>query len=228
METSMPNSALQQAQASEAYACVVWSAFALAIYDYVVTLPSEAKVAWRRPFTATTALFLTTRWTMVAIVVTNAAPIAHVGHCVAVVWVSQVLSSVSFVQAAVFSALRIFALWRSNYVLAFLVLAPGLVPAVLNLYTTAFHSASAFVLCSGGAKTSMLPHAELIIAPRLAVVLTRDGLACLSPNVASDVSPAAQRARVGCAAVAVALPAPRRHFVLLPHARDERCRHPHV
>ncbi|GJE90446.1 hypothetical protein PsYK624_065810 [Phanerochaete sordida] len=70
-------------QEIQADVMVMWAAFTLVVYDFIITVPNALEVAWRRPFTVTTALFVTTRWMMLAIVIANVVPITPASNCAA-------------------------------------------------------------------------------------------------------------------------------------------------
>ncbi|GJE85321.1 hypothetical protein PsYK624_014000 [Phanerochaete sordida] len=99
------------------------SVTALAVYEYVVTFDQEVKTGWQRRFNATSVLLVTTRWVMVLLQV-----LAWATSSTTVL--IQILALISGIQTALFSALRIFALWGRNWILLTVILAIGLLPTV--------------------------------------------------------------------------------------------------
>ncbi|EKM50256.1 uncharacterized protein PHACADRAFT_201098 [Phanerochaete carnosa HHB-10118-sp] len=92
---------------------------ALVIYELLITIDGEARIIWKRPITAPAVL------------------LGSVRCCSPLQILNWVLDLIGFVQTALFSALRVFAIWDRSYAWSLVVFALSMVPFATNLvYTT--------------------------------------------------------------------------------------------
>ena len=56
------------------YTCVLTTESALVIWEYIITVASEVDLFWRKPLTAPSMLFITTRWIMLANAILQTVP----------------------------------------------------------------------------------------------------------------------------------------------------------
>ncbi|GJE98353.1 hypothetical protein PsYK624_145810 [Phanerochaete sordida] len=115
---------------------IAWSLFALAVYEYVVTFDQEVVCVWRRKFSATSLLLLSTRWVMVLYQATGILPRSHTS-CTQWNAIAQLVYFVSVAQIALFSGLRVYALWHDSkyrYFLLGSVVVLGCVPIGTNIF----------------------------------------------------------------------------------------------
>ncbi|KIP06490.1 hypothetical protein PHLGIDRAFT_106964 [Phlebiopsis gigantea 11061_1 CR5-6] len=110
------------------------SVTALIAFEYFITLNQEIETVWKRKFTVTSLLLVTTRWTMIINQVFLWLPPTPAG-CYPTDIVTGVILVVGFIQSALFSALRIFALWNRSYVLFTIIFILGLVPIGTDVFT---------------------------------------------------------------------------------------------
>ncbi|THG94501.1 hypothetical protein EW026_g6979 [Hermanssonia centrifuga] len=89
---------------------------ALAAYEYIITLRQEVTIVSQRKWTLATWLLMANRYLLIGFIIWTAAPYTS-----------------SYVVYAVFSALRVFALWDRNVPMTLLVLALNLVPVAVNI-----------------------------------------------------------------------------------------------
>ncbi|EKM56285.1 uncharacterized protein PHACADRAFT_207564 [Phanerochaete carnosa HHB-10118-sp] len=115
----------QELQVLLAQDYVSCSLIALVTYEYVVTLDQEIAVVWKRKFTATSMMLLSTRWLMLWGVILMYMP-------------AKQTSSITTL-TSLFSALRVYALWqqsRMKYVFTTIVFMLGLVPVGTNIFAS--------------------------------------------------------------------------------------------
>ncbi|KAJ3541313.1 hypothetical protein NM688_g6102 [Phlebia brevispora] len=124
-----------QAELAENYAIV--TSITLAGYEYLLGLDHEYRLLFRRKWTAVTWLSIANRYFMLAVVITAVMPIGagRLFYRCHNVPLSNLISSVPLlpmVIAALFSALRVFALLERSVAVAAFVLLLGLVPVATN------------------------------------------------------------------------------------------------
>ena len=147
---------------------VLITAQVLALWEYLITFTNEVDIFWTKPYTATSLLFIVTRWTMVVNAALQFVPDTEttfasiplslisdinfsVRNCEAFIWFINVLyfagytqtackqahltvvSHICVLNSAVFSAIRVFAIWHQSYSSACIVLLLGIVPVATNL-----------------------------------------------------------------------------------------------
>ncbi|KIP02559.1 hypothetical protein PHLGIDRAFT_26538 [Phlebiopsis gigantea 11061_1 CR5-6] len=113
---------------------VVVALTSLVVYDYLITLDQEVATVWNRKFNATSCLLVTTRWVMLLNQIFTWIP-GTPNVCGGTEITSAVFLTVAVVQIALFSALRVFALWDRNYVLSAIVFLLSFVPVGADMYT---------------------------------------------------------------------------------------------
>lgn len=116
----------------------VWvraSVYVLAMYDYVITVDQEVSSVWKRKINATSVLLLAARWTMVlgAIILYIPSPQTLTG-CKVATAVSEFLALSTLCIVAVFSGIRVYALWGGSIVLFSIVFLLEFTPVVANIY----------------------------------------------------------------------------------------------
>ncbi|EKM57575.1 uncharacterized protein PHACADRAFT_192722 [Phanerochaete carnosa HHB-10118-sp] len=107
---------------------------ALIFYDHLITLDQEVRTVWQQSFSIVSLLIVFTRWTLLMQAVFAFIPQGLVRYVSPSNWINEAPSLVAFVQTAVFSALRVCAIWNRNYVLFIIVLVLSLPPVVTNTY----------------------------------------------------------------------------------------------
>ncbi|KIP02560.1 hypothetical protein PHLGIDRAFT_122368 [Phlebiopsis gigantea 11061_1 CR5-6] len=125
---------------------------ALVAYEYFITFDQEVATVWKRKLTATSVLLLLTRWTMITTQILTYVPItsqkqpinADSSGCKAIEVATTVFTTLEVLNVALFSSLRIFAIWERNYILAFVVFVLSFVPAGVDMYSWT-HSSFIFV-----------------------------------------------------------------------------------
>ncbi|GJE99248.1 hypothetical protein PsYK624_154980 [Phanerochaete sordida] len=162
------------------------SILCLAAYDFVITFGQEVAVVWRRKWTVTSTLLLGVRWLMVIGPVLSLISIPD-SWCGAESILTAAIYMAGLALIALFSALRIYALWqdsRLKWVLAAAVLALLLVPVGTNLFAVVKNATEILILPPGlhicvnyinaspKLNTNSLPHSKL-----------RDCGRCLGPRV---------------------------------------------
>ncbi|EKM57597.1 uncharacterized protein PHACADRAFT_206490 [Phanerochaete carnosa HHB-10118-sp] len=123
----------------------------LVVYEFLITTSDEADILWKRPVTTSAILLGSVRWCMLLTVALQLAPptrmsgllTQHVAYwnsthsCKTLSVLDVVITLTGFIQTALFSSLRVFAIWRRSYVWSLPVFALSMVPVVTNLIYTA-------------------------------------------------------------------------------------------
>ncbi|THG96032.1 hypothetical protein EW026_g5719 [Hermanssonia centrifuga] len=109
-----------QAELAENFS--VYGMSALIAYEYIITVHQEIRMVWQRKWTLATWIFMANRYLMITMVVFSASP-----------YTPQMVQYSVF---AVFSALRVFAIWDRNVFMALLMLVLNLVPVATNTYVS--------------------------------------------------------------------------------------------
>ncbi|KAH9899284.1 hypothetical protein C8Q73DRAFT_787183 [Cubamyces lactineus] len=120
-------------------------AIALFCYDYCLTLGREVRLVWKRRFSASSILYYTVRYSAVfnvVLFVMDMTPWKGMSDwpyhsCGILVHMDMFFDVVVLIGAAVFSALRVFALWNRNPWIFSGVLFLGMVIPVISIYTFA-------------------------------------------------------------------------------------------
>lgn len=119
---------------TEAY--LLNSCLVLIVYEYVITFGDEVVTVWKRKMNATSLLLISVRWAMLFNAILMHIP-AKASTCQGVAILTTIPVLIGFVQTALFSALRVFAIWNRSYFWALLVLVLGLAPFITNVYARA-------------------------------------------------------------------------------------------
>lgn len=128
----------------------------LVAYEYIVTFDQEVNSVWARPPSATSVLLVTTRWVMVLNQIINWVPFSQssTGSCRVIDAVSFSVFFAAMIQMALFSGLRVYALWRDSrlaWVFLAFVFASSSVPIGTNIFqlsrTSAVYEGSPFYDC---------------------------------------------------------------------------------
>ncbi|KAI0769555.1 hypothetical protein BC629DRAFT_792037 [Irpex lacteus] len=130
----MSSVAVLQEEVVTTYAAA--SASVLFLYDSAITLSIEAKVIWRRKWTAMTWLYAFMRYSSIALIPLTFVPsdIGNFDSCKAATYISDVLFLIQYLCFALFSAMRVYALSEGRHIVAGLVFLLNLVPFATNLF----------------------------------------------------------------------------------------------
>lgn len=109
---------------------------ALAVYEYMVTIDQEVSAVWKRPVSAASVLLVSIRWAMLlqALTALLSDGALRSESCRAEVILQLVAVLSLFLSTAVFSALRVYALWDKSIALACVVFLLQSSPFVVNMY----------------------------------------------------------------------------------------------
>ncbi|GJE98328.1 hypothetical protein PsYK624_145560 [Phanerochaete sordida] len=113
-----------------------YSLLCLVVYEFIVTLDEELTVVWRRRPTATSMLLLIMRWIMLLGPIVQTVP-ARPTWCRSQYAWNIAVFLVTTAVIALFSALRVYALWqgsRLRHLLAGIVFVFGAVPVATNIF----------------------------------------------------------------------------------------------
>ncbi|EKM56328.1 uncharacterized protein PHACADRAFT_207600 [Phanerochaete carnosa HHB-10118-sp] len=139
---------------------LTYSVLCLVVYEYSITLHQEVAVVWRRKPTVTSVLLLTTRWLMLLNPILNATPSTGawcesesaewnydefidlmsphiIPRCKQAFVLDKLIYFMETVLVSLFSALRVWALWRESwtkYALLTIILILGTVPVGTNIF----------------------------------------------------------------------------------------------
>ena len=97
--------------------CALTTESALVIWEYIITLPDEVDLFWRKPLTAPSMLFIATRWIMLATALLQFAPVTEAtldympllctsdidifpSKCAVLTWAVEVLASAGYIGTA--------------------------------------------------------------------------------------------------------------------------------
>ncbi|EKM48194.1 uncharacterized protein PHACADRAFT_214913 [Phanerochaete carnosa HHB-10118-sp] len=116
---------------------ISYGVLALVVYEYLITFDQEVAIVWRRKITLTSAFLVILRWAMVVnAIIANIVPSTDLG-CKIANRLENVVIWIGYGGTALFSALRVSAIWGRNWFLFVLVLALGSIPVWANIYTAA-------------------------------------------------------------------------------------------
>ncbi|THG94807.1 hypothetical protein EW026_g6731 [Hermanssonia centrifuga] len=138
---------------------------ALVAYEHIITLEQERTMIWHRKWTLATWLFIANRYLLIGFIILSVAPTTSsllnsgvVGYsCAPAQVMGTILDILQEVVYAVFSALRVFALWDRNIPMTLLVLVLTLVPVAVDIFEFStghrrlFSATMAFGLSPGAA-----------------------------------------------------------------------------
>lgn len=110
---------------------IAFATSALVFYDFLITFGQEIRTVWQRRFSVVSLLIVSTRWVLLFEAATVILPNGYMS-CTVISWMNEAPILVGFVQTAIFSALRICALWNRNYTLFTIVLVLSLAPVLTN------------------------------------------------------------------------------------------------
>ncbi|THG98104.1 hypothetical protein EW026_g4045 [Hermanssonia centrifuga] len=115
------------------------SILALVVYEYLITINQEISLVWRRKWSLSVWVFIANRYLLLLNTLSEAMPIGsfHSG-CRAAVVITIASYAAQFLVFGVFSALRVYALWYPNTLLAYIVLGLNLVPIVTNIISYSY------------------------------------------------------------------------------------------
>ncbi|EMD35272.1 hypothetical protein CERSUDRAFT_85283 [Gelatoporia subvermispora B] len=110
----------------------------IVLFDHLETIPSEVEVIWRRKFSSVTLLFHFNRWTIftwAALQFVGFVPWTTFPVCFGMETLGRIIALILFVNWAVFSAVRAYAVSGGSSSLAFSVLALSMVPVGTNSFS---------------------------------------------------------------------------------------------
>ncbi|GJF00638.1 hypothetical protein PsYK624_169320 [Phanerochaete sordida] len=121
---------------------VIAAMFCLGMYEYLVTFDREIRLVWRRRFTATTALFMALRAIMILGPFVNwVPPSSDFSRSMASSMIALALALLGLALFALFSALRVHALWHGSqmqWAFSATVFVLAFVPVVTNIADTVY------------------------------------------------------------------------------------------
>ncbi|GJE98327.1 hypothetical protein PsYK624_145550 [Phanerochaete sordida] len=128
---------LEAYQVAQTYDYTSVALLSLVAYEFITTVDQEVACVWTRRPSATSVLLVTTRWVMVLYQALQWIPYHTYSACWALEVTDFTLYLVSLAQMAVFSSLRVYALWSRSqlrYLFAVAVLALSCVPIATNIF----------------------------------------------------------------------------------------------
>ncbi|EKM57684.1 uncharacterized protein PHACADRAFT_251466 [Phanerochaete carnosa HHB-10118-sp] len=112
----------------------------LVVYEFVITMVDEIQMVWKRPITASAMLLGSVRWCMLFSVIfqilpmtPNAAYRNPIYSCTPLNILSFSFTLIGFIQIALFSALRVFAISGRSYAWSLVVFTLSMAPFATNL-----------------------------------------------------------------------------------------------
>ncbi|EKM57644.1 uncharacterized protein PHACADRAFT_251381 [Phanerochaete carnosa HHB-10118-sp] len=132
--SAQPDQALDQAYWQFLVSNYSFAAVAcLVFYEFLITIDNEVKVVWKRPITASAVLLGSVRWCVLLSIAVQLLP-STPNTCPPLEILTWILILIGFVQTALFSALRVFAVWDRSHVWSLVVFALSMVPFATNLF----------------------------------------------------------------------------------------------
>ncbi|EKM57679.1 uncharacterized protein PHACADRAFT_206559 [Phanerochaete carnosa HHB-10118-sp] len=122
---------------------------ALVVYEFLITISDEIDILWKRPVTVSAVLFGSVRWCMLITATLQLAPTTP--------------------NTAVFSALRVFAIWDRSRIWSLVVFALSMAPFIVNLV---FTTMSRFMIVADPAFVAYITRSSLVLADTIVLVLT--------------------------------------------------------
>lgn len=107
--------------------------YAMILYEYFITFDDEIRTVWKKPWTLASALLLSVRWNMFVSSILIFVPEDNWASCSVSEYLSAGLDLTSYIQTAVFSALRVYAISERNAPFFVSVLLLGVMPFATNL-----------------------------------------------------------------------------------------------
>ncbi|EKM57671.1 uncharacterized protein PHACADRAFT_206550 [Phanerochaete carnosa HHB-10118-sp] len=129
-------------------------AAALVCYEYMITITDEISSVWLQKFSPVSLLLVSTRWAILIETILQLIPATadKYAACKPILILMQVCVQLGSIQVALFSSLRVSAIWGRSVVLFVVILALGLAPLATNIYTLSKSSypflPSPFAICS--------------------------------------------------------------------------------
>ncbi|THG95252.1 hypothetical protein EW026_g6367 [Hermanssonia centrifuga] len=125
------------------FANIAYSMTALVAYEHIITLEQERTMIWHRKWTLATWLFMINRYLLIGKTIWDVVPYTSsllnsgvVGYsCAPAQVMDDILAILQNIVFAVFSALRVFALWDRNIPMTLLVLALNVVPVAVDIFS---------------------------------------------------------------------------------------------
>ncbi|KAH9888010.1 EAP30/Vps36 family-domain-containing protein, partial [Cubamyces lactineus] len=147
------------------------SCAALLAYDHLLTLSGEIQFVWGRKFSGATVVFVLNR---------------YVTLCRAPIILTEMFSVVVYFIVAIFSTLRVYAIWNKDWRPALLVLLVGLCIPVANMYhyIPSVPGAFAWPLYGCGEST---PLSDVQLAKALTAIIVAVAIAIHSCAIATDL-----------------------------------------
>ncbi|GJE88910.1 hypothetical protein PsYK624_049980 [Phanerochaete sordida] len=135
----------------------------LVVYEYIITFGQEVETVWRRKMNVTSLLIVTTRWVLVLIQITLWLASWPKPDIV----INDLLVALGYLQIALFSALRAFALSSRSYVIFTVVFMFGLVPVWTDTYDEALSAytwlPAPFNICSASPHFSQAKYGMVFV-----------------------------------------------------------------
>ncbi|GJE98284.1 hypothetical protein PsYK624_145100 [Phanerochaete sordida] len=176
--------------------CVNYAMSALSIYEFLINIDLEVSTAWKRKKTAPSLLLLTIRWCMLANGVLIFAPTPSFNVriallCKASAILGAMFNLAGFAQAALVSALRVFALADNSLVLSVVVLVLSLMP----IGTNAYRDSNYVCELSGGSYSVSVPVSSSLYTTDYSDKMRTNSCGCHRPrrDVEEDLPPVAHQ-----------------------------------
>ncbi|EKM57608.1 uncharacterized protein PHACADRAFT_251322, partial [Phanerochaete carnosa HHB-10118-sp] len=104
----------------------------LVVYEFLITISNEIDMVWKRPVTVSAVLLGSVRWCMLLTVIFELAPTTP-NNCIPLTILVPVFFLIGYAQTALFSALRVFAIWNRSHIWSLVVFVLSMVPFITNL-----------------------------------------------------------------------------------------------
>ncbi|KAH9887010.1 hypothetical protein C8Q73DRAFT_714281 [Cubamyces lactineus] len=184
------------------YLCI--ASIALVVYDYILTLPDEYRVIWRRGRSVASALYIANRY---GLIVTAAV------SCSVLEKLFKIEAVLLYVTFAAFSALRVHAINDRRWIWTVLVFLLGITPVPGNLSTFQSQAVSGYpvfkgcfqVIAVGSSASSQIIWNRYAIASRACLIAMDAIVLAITWYRTAEVITAARRAKMKGSLVSVML-----------------------
>lgn len=160
---------------------------ALSVWEYVITFDQEVSTVWQATrFSGSSLLLLVTRYGMlIEVLVQLLRGVLGISSCKVSVIILEGLALLSYIVIALFSALRVSAMWDRNYYMFTILLVLGLAPVATDIFYISHYQYSHIgkplpISCSASPNISAELYYTLTLVTRIPLIVADFGVLALT------------------------------------------------
>ncbi|KAI0701048.1 hypothetical protein BC835DRAFT_1303840 [Cytidiella melzeri] len=179
---------------------IIYGLVALVVYEHLITVSREVRNVWSRKFSGAAVLFALNRYLLLVYILVQNVPVSTSEGCFISLRTFDTIIELQALVSAIFSALRVYAIWNRNLVFPVFIFLLNLVRTVNNIDLYAGSSIVFFILgpfdiCSEQSSRSEAAQVHATLATRICVILA--DLLVLTVTWAKTVSTKRRAMRTG-------------------------------